>query len=137
MYPQQQQHQPARPRRRRKSRRGPLIVLVSVLVLVGVFAIIAAVAPRKDKHVDPVTGDASADAETMCQSFVRKQLKAPATAKFPKADSTKKDGATYTVAGGVDAENSFGALVRTPFTCVVHADGGTKWTLVNLDMQRT
>lgn len=135
MYP-PQQFEPPRPPRRKRKNRALLIVLVSIMAVlvlcIGVVTIYGVTAGKKPK--DPATNDLSSDAFVICQSFVRKQLKAPSTAKFPAAESTKRDGATYTVKGGVDAQNSYGAMIRTPYTCVVHADGADKWSLVDLQM---
>lgn len=129
---------PAPPPPPKRKSRAPLIVAVSVMAVlvlcIGVVTIYGLTQGSKPK--DPATADLSGDAFVICQSFVRKQLKAPSTAKFPAAESTKKDGATYTVAGGVDAQNSYGAMVRTPYTCVVHADGNDKWSLVDLKMEK-
>lgn len=49
-------------------------------------------------------------------------LKAPATAQFADLDETtiSNTGPNYTVAGEVDSENSFGALIRNSFSCEVY-----------------
>lgn len=78
------------------------------------------------------TGPDSIGAEVMCEQFVKDRLKAPATAEFPKP-STVQDGLTFTVTGAVDAENSFGAKVRTRYVCQVTSDtAGATWTLNSL-----
>lgn len=56
----------------------------------------------------------------MCQRYVLEQLKAPKTAEFqpmdvikwPYVDTKEAYWESY-----VDAQNSFGALIRTRFTC--------------------
>ena len=83
--------------------------------------------------VDPVADDESTSAEVMCEEFIEKRLKAPATADYTDP-TTSKDGATYTVAGAVDSENGFGAKIRTRYVCVVRSDGDDMWTLVDLDL---
>lgn len=69
-------------------------------------------------------------AEVMCQQFVEDRLKAPTTADFDTAHSG--EGPTYTVTGTVDAENSFGAKVRSSFTCQVTYEGDERWRLDSL-----
>jgi hypothetical protein len=81
---------------------------------------------------------ARAVAYDMCKDFVRTRLKAPATARFPdywRGGEVVVGGAgpSYTVRAHVDSENSFGALLRTRFTCDVMQDGD-KWTLNSLDL---
>lgn len=132
--PPPEQPSPAAP----KKKGNPVVGLIALVVIAGLCALggVILFGGGNDKPADPVTADQSGTAEVMCHEFVKKQLKAPATAKFPAADSIKKDGATYTVIAGVDSENGFGALIRTPFTCVIHADGDDKWTLVDLKLQK-
>lgn len=72
-----------------------------------------------------------------CQHFVRARLRAPSTADFPWYNGQGTvSGGTYTVKSYVDAQNAFGAKVRTTFTCAVStraADGGKgsldSWTV--------
>lgn len=66
-----------------------------------------------------------AEATRACQEqFIPAQLKAPATAQFSGATITKVTpsavGDVYTISGSVDAQNSFGALIRSRWTCVLH-----------------
>lgn len=61
-----------------------------------------------------------------CEAAVRNDLKAPSTAQFPdtleaqKSIVIKDDTATWV--SWVDAENSFGAMIRTGFECI-YQDG--------------
>ncbi|WP_438335217.1 hypothetical protein ACIR03_02835 [Clostridium cochlearium] len=61
---------------------------------------------------------------TTAKSVVKENLKAPSTAKFPwsfneynikETNSENKDMTIYYVSGYVDAENSFGAKIRSNF----------------------
>lgn len=70
------------------------------------------------------------DAEIACEKFVKDRLKAPSTAKFSNVQHTG-GGGRWTVTGAVDAQNSFGAMIRSNFTCSVRLDGDT-WYLVSL-----
>ena len=38
----------------------------------------------------------------------------------------------YVVRGYVDAENSFGAMIRSNFTCEICDEGDDRWPLVSL-----
>ena len=62
------------------------------------------------------------------KEFVKKQLKAPATAKFPWGVSdqavTYLGDNRYHVKSYVDAQNTFGALIRTHYTCILRDQGG-------------
>lgn len=76
----------------------------------------------------PAQADPSGDAKRVCQEeFIPKRLKAPRTAEFADVSVTN-DGDAYTVSGSVDAQNGFGALIRSSFTCVVR-ESGDNWVL--------
>lgn len=77
----------------------------------------------------PDAGDGY-DARAACREFVKRELKAPATAKFSDLQHVGS-GTTWTVTGAVDAENGFGATVRMTFTCRVRLDGES-WKLETL-----
>ena len=68
----------------------------------------------------------------MAQSFVKDQLKSPKSADFPtygdSSVSITNSGDYYKVTGYVDAENSFGAEIRSTFSLVLKK-GGSKYTL--------
>lgn len=94
------------------------VVTVAVLgVLVRVFL------PRHETPPPPATGPY--DAWIACRDAVRNGLKAPSTADFPaySAEYVHPDGDGYAVSAYVDADNSFGAHVRTRFTCTVRRTG--------------
>ena len=60
------------------------------------------------------------EAEQHCEDFAEKRLRAPSTAKF---DLAATGGPTYyTVTGTVDAENSFGAMLRSNITCELRVE---------------
>lgn len=69
----------------------------------------------------------------MSQEFIKKPLKAPSTARFPKySDSAvivtfdAKDG-NYTVMAWVEAQNAFGVHLRKNYMCVLYPAGGNLW----------
>lgn len=65
-----------------------------------------------------------AEAKRVCQEWVREKLKAPSTAEFSETVVTSASG-QWSVRGIVDAENTFGAKIRTQWTCEVRLDGDT------------
>jgi hypothetical protein len=91
--------------------------------------------------VGPGAGEAWAKgsksgAWNVCSQFVKDRLKAPASADFAEyrdeGTSVTKTGKTYTVIGYVDAENSFGANIRTNYVCTVRYQSGRTYRLVDL-----
>lgn len=84
-------------------------------------------------------------AYVMSQSFVEDKLKCPATASFPPyatlADVRPfgvqdRGGNLYVIMAYVDSQNSFGANVRTRYTCWLRRNGSEsdKWSCESLDM---
>lgn len=73
---------------------------------------------------------AANQAASACRDFVKDRLKTPSTAKFSN-EEWSKSGDRFTITAAVDAENSFGATVRSNYTCEVRLVGST-WKLVNL-----
>lgn len=108
--------------------------LVAVLALCAAGAVIlAVVGDTQGDAPDPVSADRAIDAQIMCERFVEKQLKSPASAEF-RPERTTKDGAKYTVIGTVDSQNSFGAMLRSDYVCTVRDEGTGTWTLIALEL---
>lgn len=80
------------------------------------------------------SGDNASAAVAMCQKFVKRTLKAPATANFDNSENgVAPDGTAWMTSGAVDAENSFGAKIRTRFICRLQYDSAQrKWSLLDL-----
>ena len=96
-----------------------------------------------------------ASAHYQCQDFVSKRLKAPSTAEFSGLFSSKaafidlEEAGGYGVitstlhgpgvwvtAGEVDAQNSFGAMLRHRYTCILDYDNSDKtWYLVDISLK--
>lgn len=70
-----------------------------------------------------------------CERAVETTLKAPSTADFSGYSDSQitVNGDVYSVRGYVDAENSFGAAIRTSWDCQVR-DTGDNWDLVDLNV---
>lgn len=61
------------------------------------------------------------EAVAQCEGFADKRLKAPAEAEYDLA--AVENGDRWVVTGTVDAENSFGARIRSDVYCELHFAG--------------
>lgn len=86
-----------------------------------------------------VSGDDGPDPDmaiVMCHDAVRDRLRAPATARFPTFSETQVSQTEnrFRVRSHVDAENAFGAMIRSNWDCVIEAEGGGAWRVISLDI---
>jgi hypothetical protein len=83
--------------------------------------------------------DRKIEALSMCEQFVERRLKAPSTAKFSHVWDTTMTGSgdgPYRVSGFVDAQNSFGAMLRNHYVCTAQRSSSSDtWTLIDLTMR--
>lgn len=89
-----------------------ILPCLGVLLVLGII-----IGARSGKDAGP-SGPETGVRDKTCsasEQFVRAKLKAPATAKFQSCDSRIifQDGATWHTSGYVDAQNGFGALIRS------------------------
>lgn len=87
----------------------------------------------------PTDRDAKVMAAVFCEPRMEKSLKAPSTANFGWSKNVIFDGRTATLTSYVDAENSYGAKIRTHFQCVIEYQGGkpndeSSWVVKRLDV---
>jgi len=78
------------------------------------------------------------DAAVTCRFFVEEHLRAPSTAKHAPLSQTDITESTvtsgsWTVRAWVDAENAFGAMIRTRYICRVQYVDDGNWRLVDLE----
>ena len=101
-----------------------------------IFTLMNSKSTNTDNSTNWKTEDNTTMAYIMMQDFVEKTLKSPSTAKFPssydgpKIFKLKKH--QYQIESWVDAQNSFGAMIRTKFTCIVMQVDKDHWRLVSL-----
>ena len=72
----------------------------------------------------------------MCQVFMKQALKSPGTASFvtDAVGAEQLDSVTWRAWGAVDAQNSFGAVLRSDFECQMRYEAANdRWELLNLD----
>lgn len=104
-----------------------LISLVAIVLWIGLGTMIGS--GDSEKSISP-----SESAWYACRQFTEDRLKAPKTAEFERYNSakvTKYDYDEWKVSMYVDAENSFGAMLRNGFNCHLQ-DKGDSWYLISI-----
>ena len=108
----------------------------TLYIIIGVFAFIIALSYSCNQSGSIPAAD-NMTAYFASNDFVKERLKAPSTAKFPlfrQVNVTDLGGGRFRVSAYVDAQNSFGAQIRTNYTCVVKGEDSIHWILESLDM---
>ena len=95
---------------------------------------------KKEQRTDWRSRDNTVRAHSVLKQHVRQHLKAPSTAKFPNVWDEgvvirKRDNQEYTVVSYVDAQNPFGAMIRTGFAGRVKQTGKDDWLIIEFTMQ--
>jgi hypothetical protein len=119
---------PHAPLAARKPSKGVKTAAVVITVLAGLCCVGGVIAAANDPAKSP-PADRSLEGTAMCETFVKWQLKAPATARFSEETTVKLGSGEYATSGAVDSQNAFGALLRSHFRCdlTVNAADNT-WT---------
>lgn len=98
---------------------------IVALIATGLFTSSAHRSPAH-RAQDRAQEQVKATAAVNCEHMVKKVLKAPSTADFAslweQSIGESRDG-TWHVAGHVDAQNSFGAKLRSTYTCKMQISG--------------
>ena len=92
--------------------------ILRIIAVVGLLIAAALICYGSNSSDSNRSGSSTSDSQTaasvMCEKFVRGQLKAPSTARFPPGtakDIVNQGDSQYKVSSYVDAENSFGAKI--------------------------
>ena len=93
---------------------------IAVVLVVGIIVAMA----RSGSSSDDDHANMNISAQETCKESVKNQLKSPSTAKFSDIDTVSEGGDNYTVSGHVDSENSFGAMIRSSWTCTFDGSYG-------------
>lgn len=103
---------------------------------VGGFAAFLIIGGLIDSANPKPVGASQNSAAAVCQEFIKPRLKSPTSAKFPHElqRSTHMGEDVYHVAGAVDAQNTYGANLRTPYECAVRRADDGKWHLLDLNL---
>jgi hypothetical protein len=134
-----------------KKARWGCVLLLSPFIVIGtlVFAWHQSLTPEERAALDREhqERDMSIEACLFSQKIAKAHLKAPATAEFPNCYGTdlneyriraNKGGDTIVVEGYVDAQNSFGAKIRTRFEATMSRTGATgnnTWREISLSFK--
>lgn len=113
----------------RQKKTTPWVIAFLICLGLGGLGSIAS-EPPAPKH-DKIT------AYVISQDFVSKRLKSPVSAKFPSFSEEYVcylGEKRYQVSAYVDSQNSFGAMIRTQFNCVVKYVGNSDWVLERLEI---
>ena len=100
---------------------------VALAVIAPVVALLVLAVLRVETP-ESIAEDREWDAKSVAEKFARERLKAPSTASFSAEQGidVTADG-LYIVTGYVDAQNSFGAQLRSRYACTVTPVGGDQW----------
>ena len=121
-----------------------VMVIVVIVVILAVWALIAFNSSSSSTSSDTKT---DSSAWIMAQHFVSNRLKSPSTASYgwqvPSKCVVASGTNRWRVSGWVDSHNSFGATIRSDFSCVIvyHTDdlwkrenGNKPWELESMTM---
>ena len=126
-------HTPVKPTQ--KSILAGCLAVATILVLAVVICLVAFYPSGKNAKPTPDV-PTEFGGYSVCQQFLEKKLKAPGTAEYQPLDETihSLNGLLFTVTAYVDAQNSFGALIRRTFNCQVVYAGKDIWNLILVEL---
>ena len=130
----------------KKSRLPVIILLLAIICLV---IIIIPLLSGNIFQGESNIGSSGTRAAIICEDYVTNSLKAPSTAKYQPIEDQqlftlgKKEGTytdAYRIIAYVDAQNSFGAVLRSYYTCDINYTGGewedpANWEIINLRIE--
>ena len=101
---------------------------IGILLVLFVLVMIVVIRNRPSPQEQAARAERTREynAASICQDAVRRRLKAPATAVFQaprNAQISRSASGDYEIDSYVDAQNSFGANLRSRYTCVVASTG--------------
>ena len=106
---------------------GAVIVVICVIIALNLLS------GNREPSGSRQTANDTLGARTAARLFVRDRLKSHSSAKFGSISASSLDNSRYSFSGYVDAQNSFGAQIRTHFSGVVRYKTGT-WVLESLSL---
>jgi hypothetical protein len=101
------------------------LVIFCGLILIPIAIIIISFSDSDENYSAPLYIPLPMDAYVASMKLVKNELKAPSTAKFASYQDSKIskiDLDEWQVSSFVDSQNSFGAMIRTRYTIVIHVD---------------
>ena len=100
-----------------KKRNIAIVSALAAVVLVAIFA----------SHGSNRATSENSTAATAAQQIVRNSLKSPSSAVFKEITILDRKGNKYLIKTALDAQNSFGAMIRGEYLVVLTLTGGTKF----------
>jgi hypothetical protein len=120
-----------------KMTRAAWILVLGLFLILGWCAMNSNTPEKKEERAQSHCDDKWA-AYSMSQEFVKKSLKAPSSAEFPRMEDSEVTvdylgDCTHEVHAYVDSQNSFGAKLRSRYTVQLKNERGTStWTSLNV-----
>lgn len=108
------------------------IIMLVVILFVGV-GVVLSIMTSGSKGSKKTAKLDEWSAQVACEQAVSERLKSPSSADFSGWTRTDNGNNTFAITGYVDAQNSFGAKVRTQFRCTVR-DNGNATTNTSIDL---
>jgi hypothetical protein len=108
-------------------------LLVTLIIIVFICIVLSMSGSLAESRAT-ATPDPKSEAWYTCRGFIEDRLKAPSTAKFQTRSTgavTDLGNGSYSMIIWVDAENSFGAMLRNNYYCEIKLDGAY-WQLIQL-----
>lgn len=99
-----------------------------VLVVLAVVVVLISWLTRSEDSSE-LAGPDETSAIDVCHHRVEDHLRAPSTAEFSGENATPLSSKSYTVTGNVDAENGFGAMLRSRWTCTARWVEDEQWNV--------
>lgn len=122
---------------KKKKRSNWLVICIIAILAIYILTTISDDSSSKYDNFDSYTSTRTysgnysdkIDAYNYAEDFVKKKLKSPSSAKFPDSqqkvdDTTYESGSTYKINSYVESQNSFGAMIKTNFSCTIYFEDG-------------
>jgi len=94
-----------------------------ILCVIFIFLYFACSGPDSSSDTPRAPSNNKFTAYRYASDFVKQRLKSPSTAKFPgtieKDSHITEYAGTYIINSWVDSQNSFGAMIRSNFSCKI------------------
>lgn len=112
-----------------------IVVIVPILLIFGFFSCVSSCKSSNEAYQKEKETEGSLyQAKILCEQRIKNMLKAPSTAKIT-FENKNKIGTTYTFSGYVDAQNSFGAMLRKPFYIRLEFEPGKGYKILKFDFE--
>lgn len=117
---------------------GLIVIAAATFLIFKFFGVDSGTSEKASAKQSPAICGSEGMAYVMSQNFVKQQLKAPASAKFPYRASAQNylGDCRHAIVGTVDSQNSFGAMLRSTYSVtMVYLPDQKKWRADDLTIQ--